>query len=164
MADLENLEAWAITQGYDPAVNYATPPETGEPDEPEEVLPPPPPSLQPGYLSPNFKASEFACRHCGKLPDNGMDPKLIETLQRIRDYVGVPVTINSGYRCATHNANVGGASNSQHLLGTAADFTVRGMAPSEVYNKLDPLWPGGLGRYNTFTHIDTRPTRARWTG
>jgi len=164
MTDLSNLEAWAITQGYDPAQDYTVPPETGEPDEPAVKPPPVPETLPPGYLSPNFKASEFACRHCGKLPPQGMDPKLIDTLQRIRDHVGVPVRINSGYRCTVHNANVGGAANSQHLYGTAADFVVQGMAPSEAYAKLDPLWDGGLGRYNTFTHIDTRPNRARWSG
>ena len=163
MTDVRNLEAWAISQGYDPTYDYSNT-EPDEPDEPAVQSPKPPEPLPPGFLSPNFRASEFACRHCGQLPPNGMDPRLISTLQRIRDYTGQPVTINSGYRCPTHNRNVGGATNSQHLLGAAADFTVRGMSPSEVYAKLDPLWDGGLGRYNTFTHIDTRPTRTRWSG
>jgi hypothetical protein len=36
------------------------------------------------------------------------------------------------------------------------------VSPAEVFALLDPTHPGGLGRYATFTHIDTRPTRTRW--
>jgi len=160
IAQLENFVAWAVSMGFDPTVNYVNPPDPSEPGEPPVTVPEP---LPPGYLSPNFKASEFACRHCGDLGP-GIDQDLIDALQAMRDHTGQPITINSGYRCPTHNANVGGATNSQHLLGTAADFTIRGMTPAQVYALLDPVWPGGLGRYNTFTHIDTRGSRARWSG
>ena len=161
-ANLENLEAWAISQGYDPTYDYSDT-EVDDGDEPE-AIPAPPSALPDGFLSTNFRAAEFACRHCGKLPPGGMDPKLIDALQGLRDSTGKPITINSGYRCEIHNKNVGGAKNSQHLLGTAADFTIAGMNPSAVYAMLDPTWPGGLGKYNTFTHADVRSGRARWSG
>jgi hypothetical protein len=161
MSDLlRQLAAWAETEGFDPDKDYTLP--ISEGDEPPAVEPPPPPALAPGQLSRNFNEREFACRHCGTLPPGGMNPRLIEGLQRIRDHYGVPVTINSGYRCPVHNTNVGGARNSQHLLGTAADFTVRGVSPAQVFRDLDPLWPGGLGRYSTFTHVDVRNGRVRW--
>jgi len=147
MVDLVNLEAWAITEGYDPDVTYSDAA-----------------TLPPGYVAPNFREAEFACNHCGALPPGGMDGELIATLQAIRSHYGVPVIINSGYRCRVHNANVGGAPNSQHRFGKAADFVVRGVPAPEVFAMLDRDWQGGLGRYASFTHIDTRGARARWSG
>jgi hypothetical protein len=156
MNDLDNLIAWAITQGFDPKQDYTSAAEGNEtPDVPVEALPP-------GQLSKHFHENEFRCRGTGTLPPNGMDPKLIQALEAIRMHYGRPVTITSGYRSPSHNAAVGGAPNSQHVLGTAADFVVQGVSPAEVFRLLDPTHPGGLGRYSNFTHIDVRATRARW--
>ena len=112
-------------------------------------------------LSPHFHEREFVCRCCGSLGP-GMDQGLIERLELIRIHFGKPVHINSGYRCPNHNTRVGGAKYSQHMKGTAADITVRDVKPSTVYKWIDKWHEGGLGRYNSFTHVDTRGSKARW--
>ena len=45
-----------------------------------------------------------------------------EVLQPLRDYVGAPVVINSGYRCPKLNEAVGGVKTSQHCSGEACDI------------------------------------------
>lgn len=117
------------------------------------------------HISEHFLYAEFSCNHCNKLPPDGVHPELIRKLELIREHFDVPVTINSGYRCPTHNRNCGGAIGSQHLRGTAADIVVKGVPAHEVYKAVDPYHDdGGLGKYKTFTHIDVRGHRARWTG
>ena len=114
------------------------------------------------YLKPNFKVKEFAC-------NDGSDTVLIsddlvDLLQKIRDHFGVAVTINSGYRTSTYNKKVGGATNSQHVKGTAADIVVKGVDPLTVAQYSEHLMPdsGGIGVYQTFTHVDVRTSRSRW--
>ena len=48
----------------------------------------------------------------------------MEVLQPLRDFLGKPVVISSGYRCAELNKAVGGVRNSQHMKGEAADIHV----------------------------------------
>ena len=48
----------------------------------------------------------------------------LEVLQPLRDYVGAPVHINSGYRCPELNVAVGGVKNSQHCRGEACDIRI----------------------------------------
>ena len=110
----------------------------------------------------NFKTSEFRCKGSGQLPKNGMDNNLLLKLEELRYRLGgKAVVINSGYRTPAHNRRVGGASNSQHLYGKAADIVVRGVSPSRVYREADKLF-NGVGKYNTFTHVDTRNGKARF--
>lgn len=49
----------------------------------------------------------------------------VEVLQPLRDFLGKPVVVSSGYRCRELNEKVGGVSNSQHLTGEAADIRVK---------------------------------------
>ena len=71
-------------------------------------------------LSKNFDSSEFACK-CGCGYDTP-DPELIRMLQVARDLYGKSMIISSGCRCIKHNRNVGGAANSAHITGMAADI------------------------------------------
>lgn len=109
----------------------------------------------------HFKLDEFRCRHCKQLK---LDISLLLKLEELRKLTG-PLIVNSGYRCPTHNRNVGGATASQHLKGTAADLRGTKMNPRQVYAQADKVFSGGgVGRYNTFTHVDVRGTRSRWNG
>lgn len=109
-------------------------------------------------LSKNFNEREFACKHCGNIKLNS---DLVTKLQKLRDLVGRPITINSGYRCPTHNKNVGGSPGSKHMQGTAADIQVSGMSPKQVANAAEKVGFLGIGLYSTFTHVDLGPKR-RW--
>ena len=72
-----------------------------------------------------FSMNEFEC-HCGcRMPDSARANivALVEqVLDPARERYGKPVCVNSGYRCARHNAAVGSVPNSQHLRGEAADI------------------------------------------
>ena len=116
-------------------------------------------------LSPNFSRSEIACK-CGCGFDT-FDAELLMMLENIRGYFNKPITITSGCRCMAHNERVGGSSNSQHLLGRAADIIVHDTDPDDVADYLEQvITHGGIGRYSTFTHIDTRTNDyvAGWSG
>lgn len=111
-------------------------------------------------LSANFSAKEFDCK-CGQCQETLIDLDHVERLQQLRDDIGRSITINSAYRCPDHNAAVGGEKNSQHMKGTATDITVKGMSPDEVADSAEKRFDG-LGRYDTFTHVDSRGKKARW--
>jgi len=120
-------------------------------------------------LTKNFGLGEFQCK-CGcDMPRSVMENifKLSDQLQILRDIYGT-INVNSAYRCEEHNESIGSKSTSQHVLGKAADITVEGMTPEEVATLIERLMAeevlssGGVGRYNTFTHIDIRGKNARW--
>lgn len=120
-------------------------------------------------LSTNFKAYEFSCKGSGCCSKTKVDEKLVAILQKIRDHFKAPITINSAYRCKTHNKMVGGASSSNHTKGMAADIMVSGVKPSEVAKYAESIGVLGIGLYETdkdghFVHIDTRTTKAFWYG
>jgi len=92
-----------------------------------------------------------------------LHPWLVDACAEVRAHFGRPCRINSGFRTNAHNADIGGASQSKHLLGMAADLDVDGVTPDEVADfAARVLQVGGLGRYDTFTHIDVFGYRRRW--
>jgi uncharacterized protein YcbK (DUF882 family) len=110
-------------------------------------------------LSANFMAKEFDCS-CSKCSETLIDLDHVAKLQQLREDLNSPIRITSAYRCESHNTAVGGSKNSQHKLGTATDIQVDDMDPSEVQDDCEHF--DGLGRYETFTHIDSRGSKARW--
>ena len=72
-----------------------------------------------------FKEKELCCKCCGQLPPfarENIEALVENVLDPAREKLGSPIIVNSGYRCPKHNAAVGGASNSQHMRGEAADI------------------------------------------
>lgn len=107
-------------------------------------------------FGPHFTRAEFACQ-CGCGFDT-VDVELATVVVLARQHFGVPVIITSGCRCETHNINEGGAENSFHPLGKAADCYVSGVSPQEVADFFDQLLGarGGIKVYLDRVHVDVR--------
>lgn len=76
------------------------------------------------------------------IPDKqSLDNMLIlicECLESIRLYINKPMIISSGYRSPRLNGHplINGAQNSQHVTGQAVDFTIKGMTPKQIIEKI----------------------------
>lgn len=130
-------------------------------------------------ITPHFSLDEFSqpARHgftSAPYPSQWIDERLrplCNILEMIREQLRGPLIVTSGFRSEEYNRKIGGARNSQHVQGRAADFTVPGVHAAEVHRIVLDLHNrgliklGGLGNYRTFTHVDVRPGRlVRWTG
>ena len=80
---------------------------------------------------------------------------------------GLVVSVGGGFRCAEYNAEIGGAKNSFHKDGAAADIHIPGVSVAEMYHYFNSRWPDryGIGVYveRGFLHFDSRLVAARWT-
>ena len=76
-----------------------------------------------GDLTPHFSSHEFRCRDGSEHP---IDCRLLSMLEAVRCHFDAPVTIVSGYRSPAYNRKVGGARDSYHVKGMAADIRVVG--------------------------------------
>lgn len=120
-----------------------------------------------------FDDYEFACK-CGRhgydseghpILDHIIDKRLVDVLDAIRERIGKPIEVLSGYRCPIHNEEVGGVADSQHVVGTAADITYDGINVDYLAEVAEECGADGIGRYynQDFVHIDVRGWAARWT-
>ncbi len=112
----------------------------------------------------HFKHDEFSCPCCGQ---NNIDGNLVKILDTARDIARVPFVINSGYRCAKHNAEVGGKPSSSHLSGTAVD--VKCLYSSRRFTIINALLEAGftrIGIAESYIHCDidgTKSPEVIWT-
>jgi uncharacterized protein YcbK (DUF882 family) len=103
-----------------------------------------------------------------------MDKTLLDMLDEVREIVGEPIIITSGFRTPAHNESVGGKmpdengnGGSSHLKGLAVDIAIR---HSRMRFKLiSALFEVGINRIgiaDNFIHIDIDPDKDKnviWT-
>ena len=119
-------------------------------------------------VSQHFQAGEFL-PHDSSYRYLRLSPRLVEILEKIRSGVGgLSVTVHSGYRPPAYNRQIGGASQSAHVDGLAADISVPGLSVARLHQVADLIVgeTGGVGYYpdQGFVHVDVRGFLARWTG
>ena len=105
----------------------------------------------------HFKAKEFVCKHCGKVI---IDSRLIELAERLREHLGKPLVITSGYRCPEHNRRVGGVPDSPHVKGLALDvLTESSRDRFKIFTWLVDNGVTRIGMAKTYTHFDIDPDK-----
>lgn len=122
-------------------------------------------------ISKDFKLSEFESPDTKEVK---VDPKLVQLLQKLRDKIGQPLVITSGYRTWEHHVAIYQkdygpdwekhvTKKSQHLTGKAADIKkVSGLTVDEMAVLSSQAGFDGIGKYNWGIHVDTRGYNARW--
>jgi uncharacterized protein YcbK (DUF882 family) len=121
-------------------------------------------------ITKNFSREEFDCKDGTPVPEKyrGNLERLCRNLQVLRDDIGEPIHITSGYRTPRYNKKVGGKPASKHLKAGAGDFTTKNRTPKQLYKRIEELIKegrmeqGGLHAYPGFVHYDPRGVRARW--
>ncbi len=85
-------------------------------------------------------------------------------LQPLRERLRVGISVSSGYRSPRVNAGIGGAKNSQHLEGKAADIAASGKPVEWLFQKLresglpfDQL----IQEFDSWVHVSYDPARNR---
>jgi uncharacterized protein YcbK (DUF882 family) len=121
-------------------------------------------------LSRNFTVDELAKSGSKRFTKARIDPKLVACLQAIRNRIGRAVTVLSGYRSYSYNAEVyrrRGQTpiNSRHSSGQAADIKVSGMSGMDLAKAAIDACGGeiAVGIGGSSLHIDVRGRWARWT-
>jgi hypothetical protein len=118
-----------------------------------------------GRLAEHFKAEELACP-CDR---DGCRTvvvhwALIELLSRMRQQLKQPIYVTSGYRCPRQNQEIGGAPESLHLAGMAADVQAAAATPEHLKSVAEAVGAGGIGVYPRHCHVDVGEPGRRWEG
>lgn len=114
-----------------------------------------------------------SCKGKNTFPPRNLWPRLTNTarmIDAIRTEMQSAIRITSCYRSPAYNSCIGGESASLHMQFNAIDFVCNSGTP-EIWRRVAarlrdevPAFKGGIGRYGSFVHIDTRGTIANWVG
>lgn len=100
-----------------------------------------------------------------------MDPAIFDLIWKVYQEVGAtePITVVSAYRSRQTNEMLrarsrGAAKNSQHTIGSAIDFYIKGVPLAKLRETAMRMQVGGVGYYpnsgSPFIHLDTGGVRA----
>lgn len=122
-------------------------------------------------LSAHFNAKEFRCK-CGKEHAFSISNELVDKLEKLYAALNCSkIIVTSGYRCPTHDKNVGGSGTGQHTLGNAADICCYGQDGQPISSKIvcqkaqdiDFTGIANITAAYIYTHVDVRPN-GKWYG
>lgn len=122
-------------------------------------------------LTPHFNAHEFKCK-CGQSHDFQISDELVTKLEQLYKKLNCSkIIVTSGFRCVTHDKNVGGSGTGQHTKGNAADICCYGqdgnpISSKTVCCKAQDIGFTGIANINEsyqYTHVDVRKG-SKWYG
>jgi len=104
-----------------------------------------------------FSRSEFDCQETG---ENEMSEEFLAILDELRDRCGFGFTVTSGYRSATHSAEINKEKpgTGTHCQGLAADIKVQNGVERRTIVKQALSMGMSVGVAKTFVHVDSRKT------
>lgn len=124
-------------------------------------------------ITPHFTLQELITSQIAARDglDNTPTPEIVgnlrllcQVLEQVRGLFGRPLIVSSGYRSAQVNARVGGARDSQHLKGLAADFTIIGVDNREVVGRIsksDLAFDQLILEYDSWVHLSVSAAAPR---
>jgi len=119
-------------------------------------------------LAPHFKTRGHTHNTLPPKSEWTAMAKTLKTVDKLVDTLGAPLKeILSAYRSPKYNRAVGGASKSFHMQNIATDLKFHNLSAHHVFyvaQKLrkDKVFKGGLGKYPSFVHLDTRGRNDTW--
>jgi zinc D-Ala-D-Ala carboxypeptidase len=125
----------------------------------------------PTYKARHFKFSELSDSDIAERHglDNTIPPFLmdrafvvLEKMDMIRDLIGQPIHITSGYRSPLVNKEAGSGATSDHRKMLAVDFKVKGVSPYIICKMLIPKMEA-IGIYQIIREFNTPGTTSGWT-
>jgi Peptidase M15 len=106
-------------------------------------------------IAPNFTLQEIAESYKGRW--GIVQSHMVDSLQDIRDEIGGPLTVTSGYRNPDYNASVGGVTYSRHQYGDGADLDASGWSVEDLGDVCYDQGADYVGLYEDgHTHCDWR--------
>lgn len=120
-------------------------------------------------LSAHFDSSEFDCG-CSHCKETWIEQCLVERLESLRDVLGCPILINSGYRCGHHQGELRergyptAKGKSTHEMGMAADITTGRHNSDQLEDAARKAGFKAVGIGDGWVHVDSRDDCERkWT-